>query len=238
MNSLLYGFGLFETIRVSGGIPEFLHYHIRRMAGSARFFGLEFSEEIFMNALAEALADRSPDADWRVRLSLFLEGGRPVYLASAEPLGFVPDAVQLAVSGIRVFSENPLCQHKTTSRLIYYLAQREAESAGYWDGLLLNERDEVAETGRANIFFLIDNEIFTPPVSSGVLPGIMREVLLRRGLASERVLFASDIRRASAAFVTNSLIRAAAVSRIEGFEYEHDAAALQEIRDALLSELR
>jgi len=237
VSSLLHGLGLFETLRVSGGVPEFLDYHIERMAGSARFLGLDFQEEGFLDALAEALADRSPDLDWRVRITLFRDAG-PVYLAHAEPLGPVPEIVELALSDQRVFSGNPLCQHKTISRLSYYLAQREAEAGGFWDGLLLNERGEIAEVGRANLFFLLDDELLTPPLSSGVLPGIARRVLLERGLAMEQVLRPGDIRDASAVFVTNSLIRAAGVSRIRGLEYEPDPAALEagllEIRNALV----
>jgi len=236
MNSLLSGLGLFETIRVSGGAPELLDLHLERMVGSARFLGLEFSEEGFLNALAEALADRSPDLDWRVRITLFEDRG-PRWLASAEPLGPVPDSVCLRASGYRVFSGNPLCLHKTVSRLLYHLAQREAEARGFWDGILLNERGEIAETGRANLFFLLDGDLVTPPSSSGVLPGVARRVLLEAGLATERVLRPEDIGRARAGFVTNSLIRAAAVSRIHGLEYEPDPAALEsgllEIRDVL-----
>jgi branched-subunit amino acid aminotransferase/4-amino-4-deoxychorismate lyase len=237
VNSLLQGLGLFETLRVSGGVPEFLSHHIERMSGSARSLGLDFLEEGFLDALAEALADRSPDLDWRVRITLFLDEG-PRYMAKAEPLGPIPEIVELALSDQRVFSGNPLCQHKTVSRLPYYLAQREAEAGGSWDGLLLNERDKIAETGRANVFFLLGDELLTPPLSSGVLPGIARRVLLERGLAMERVLCPGDVRRAGAGFVTNSLIRAAGVSRIRGLEYEPDPVALEagllEIRNALV----
>jgi len=233
MNSLIHGLGLFETLRVSGGVPEFLGYHIERMAGSARFLGLEFSERGFLEALAEALADRSPDLEWRVRITLFVDRG-PRYLGSAEPLGPVPDSVALRLSRYRVFSENPLCLHKTTSRLIYYLVQREAEARGFWDGLMLNERGEIAEAGRANLFFVLDGELVTPPLSSGVLPGVIRRVLLEAGLATERVLCPEDIRRASAGFTTGSLIRAAALSEIKGLEYEPDPEELE----AWLTEIR
>lgn len=225
---MLSGLGLFETIRVSGGAPEFLDLHIERMAGSARFLGLNFSEEGFLYALAEALADRSPDLDWRVRITLFLDPD-PVYLSNAEPLGPVPETVKLALSDHSVFSGNPLCQHKTVSRLSYYLAQHEAEAGGFWDALLLNERGEITETGKANVFFLLENELLTPPLSSGILPGIMRRVLLKSGLAMERTLCPDDLRRASAGFVTNSLIRAAGVYYIKGLEYAPDPLALKKI---------
>ncbi len=227
MNSLLHGLGLFETIRVSRGIPEFLDRHAERMARSAQFLGISFSEKEFINALGEALADCSPDLDWRVRITLFLDEG-PHYLAQAEPLGPVPEIVELMLSDHRVFSGDPLCQHKTTSRLLYYLIQREAEARGLWDGFLLNERGEVTETGRANLFFMVEDEILTPPVSSGVLPGIIREILLEHGLAREEIILPDDINRASAAFVTNSLIRAAGVCRIRGMEYEPDPSAIEE----------
>lgn len=237
MSSLLiHGLGLFETLRVSGGVPEFLEHHIRRMSASARFLGLDFSEEGFVSALAEALADRSPDPDWRVRIILF-QDELPRYLAHAEPLGPTPESVNLCLSDYRVFSGNPLCQHKTTSRLLYHLAQRGAEAAGFWDAVLLNERGEIAETGRANLLVLVDGELLTPPLSSGVLPGIIRGILMEQGLAREKVITSDDIRRAEAGFVTNSLIRVSGVSGINGLEYEPDPevleAGLREIRKTL-----
>ncbi|MGC8893628.1 MAG: aminotransferase class IV [candidate division WOR-3 bacterium] len=237
MNSLLHGLGLFETIRVSGGIPEFLELHIERIKGSARFLGLGFSEIDFVNALTEALADRSPDLDWKVRITLFLDEGSR-YLAKAEPLGSVPEIVDLVLSDYGVFSENPLCKHKTTSRLLYHLAQQDAEAQGCWDSVLLNERGEIAETGRANLFFLVDDDLLTPPISSGVLPGITRRVILATGMARESVLRPYDIRRARAAFLTNSLIRVVGISQIRGLEYKPDPEALengtQEMREALI----
>jgi para-aminobenzoate synthetase/4-amino-4-deoxychorismate lyase len=82
-----------------------------------------------------------------------------------------------------------------------------AESKGAFDLLFINERGELTEGGRTNLFLRLENTWWTPPLTSGVLPGIMRSILLEDidFDANERVLFPEDLFRAEEILLCNSL---------------------------------
>src|SRR5439155_15722324 len=85
----------------------------------------------------------------------------------------------------------------------------EAQSQGFDEVILLNERDEVAECTSANIFAAKGNEIWTPPLASGCLPGITRELLLAEVRApefhvAEKVLTPADLESADEVFITST----------------------------------
>ena len=71
--------------------------------------------------------------------------------------------------------------------------------------LLVNERAEVVETTIANLLYRLGDEWFTPPLSSGGLPGIGREVLVSSGAVSERVLPLAELSACEELAVVNSL---------------------------------
>ena len=75
------------------------------------------------------------------------------------------------------------------------------------DVLLVNERGEVTESTRANLVAEIDGALWTPPVSCGLLPGVFRAELLRRGIVAERVLRPEDLGRAGRLWLVNSVRR-------------------------------
>lgn len=97
--------------------------------------------------------------------------------------------------------------HKTTRRAEYDRAWQAAEALGGFDMLFVNERGEVTEGGRSNVFVKLDGQWVTPPLESGVLPGVMRGVLLDDRVfgATERVVTRDDLARAEALLLTNAL---------------------------------
>jgi para-aminobenzoate synthetase/4-amino-4-deoxychorismate lyase len=110
---------------------------------------------------------------------------------------------------------DPLLLHKTTRRAEYDRGWREAESHDAFDTLFFNERGELTEGGRSNVFVMLDGRWWTPPLSSGVLPGVMRSVLLDDPdmQAGERVLTREDVLNAQALLLCNAL-RGAMPARI------------------------
>jgi para-aminobenzoate synthetase/4-amino-4-deoxychorismate lyase len=95
----------------------------------------------------------------------------------------------------------------TTHRAEYDRGWREAEAKGAFDTLFFNERGELTEGGRSNVFVKLGGRWWTPPLKSGVLPGIMRGVLLEDANlhAAERVLTRFDVQDAEALLVCNAL---------------------------------
>jgi len=95
------------------------------------------------------------------------------------------------------------------------LALRQAEAAGAFEALLLNERGLLAEGARSNVVLALPEGLFTPPVADGCLPGTVRRRLLEAGTIVERSLTQDDLRRAREVFLLNSLIGVLPVGRLE-----------------------
>jgi branched-chain amino acid aminotransferase len=100
---------------------------------------------------------------------------------------------------------------KATNYLESILARQEARSAGYDEGLLLNEKENVAESGSGNILLVKKGILKTPPIGSGFIPGVVREVILELApilnIRCEEVDFSlDDLLSTDEAFLTNSMI--------------------------------
>src|SRR5664279_4227290 len=95
-----------------------------------------------------------------------------------------------------------------------------AQSRGFDEVILLNERGEVAECTSANLFVANGSHVCTPPLSSGCLPGITRELLLGEVRApgirvEEKSLLPGDLEAADEVFITSTTRNLLPVGRIE-----------------------
>jgi branched-subunit amino acid aminotransferase/4-amino-4-deoxychorismate lyase len=101
---------------------------------------------------------------------------------------------RVVIAQPRFSSEDPLLRHKTTRRALYEdeLA-RAMRDQGADEVLFLNERDELCESARCNLFVPQGDTLLTPPLSSGQLPGTLRASLLAQGRATEAVLRVADL---------------------------------------------
>jgi para-aminobenzoate synthetase/4-amino-4-deoxychorismate lyase len=79
-------------------------------------------------------------------------------------------------------------RHKSTMRERYDAAWKGAEAQGAFDQLFFNERGELTEGGRSNVFVKLGGRWFTPPLASGLLPGVMRAVIIDAWSAEERTI--------------------------------------------------
>ncbi|NMD25898.1 MAG: aminodeoxychorismate synthase, component I, partial [Actinobacteria bacterium] len=114
-----------------------------------------------------------------------------------------PDRVRPGVATERVRSDDPFLCHKTTRRAIYDRARSANPAAD--DVLLVNERDEVVETTVANLLYRLGAAWFTPPLTSGGLPGVGRDVQLQAGAVVERVLPLHELAACDELAVVSSL---------------------------------
>jgi para-aminobenzoate synthetase/4-amino-4-deoxychorismate lyase len=176
LTGLANDFEIFETIyatRADG--CRHLERHLARLGASAAYFGHPFKPELARAAALEACATLPDDAPHRVRLALRPDGEIVVQTGALAPL-VEPVTVLMADAPTR--AQDVFLRHKTSIRSRYDAAWRAAESAGAFDTLFFNERGELTEGGRSNVFVKIGGHWYTPPLSSGVLPGVMRGVLL------------------------------------------------------------
>ena len=145
------------------------------------------------------MAGRAEPARVRVRLG---RTGR-VSVDVAPPPAASTGPVMLAIDDDPVDSASVWLAHKTSCREVYDLrAGRHPEAD---DVVLTNERGEVTETTIANLAVRIDGRWWTPPISSGCLPGVERQRLLELGRLHERDLRPADLRRAADLAVMSSL---------------------------------
>jgi branched-subunit amino acid aminotransferase/4-amino-4-deoxychorismate lyase len=182
------GLKLIETLRRENGVYPMWAGHLARLRRSAEWFGFPLDEQ----RLCRELGRQPATGVWRIRLTLDSTGGIDI---QATAMADAPPSARLAeLADIRIDSGDPLRGHKTTERRLYDLALQglPAESPVF-DLVFLNERGEVAEGARSNVFVERDGLLLTPPQASGALPGVLRAELLASGRAREAVLYPADL---------------------------------------------
>jgi 4-amino-4-deoxychorismate lyase len=190
------GLRLIETLRREGGLCARADRHLARMARGAAALGWEYPEA----RVAAALVGEPSEGPERLRLTLDRAGGVEV---TAAPLAESPGPWRLGRAAERLFSGDPWLGHKTTRRDAYDRA-RAALPAGLDEVVLVNERGEVCDGTITTLFFDRGAGMRTPPLSSGLLPGVLREEMIATGSCREEVLMAQDLGRVRL-WVGNSL---------------------------------
>jgi branched-subunit amino acid aminotransferase/4-amino-4-deoxychorismate lyase len=225
-------FYLFETLcgaRETG--LRYLDHHLARLAASAQTLAFDYDLERIRNEALRHAAALPEDGSYRVRIRLERSGTFEVNYAPLLSLDAAPITVLWGADWdfAPQMSSNPLLLHKTSLRDDYDKGWKLAESLGAFDMLFFNERGELTEGGRSNLFLRLKDRWWTPPLSSGVLPGIMRKVLLedRSFDAAERILFFNDLLNAEDILLCNSLrgIMQARLLRQKSLSGEVDEAA-------------
>lgn len=196
-------FYVFDSLLLENGRFLYAEAHKKRLIDSCRYFAHPLDEEILEREMAK-LALRYPEGSWKVRLLAARDGGISCEAAPPPPL---PAPYRLALAPFRVHSGDPFLRHKTSRRSIFDRALEAARALhpGASDAILWNERGELTETCRANLVLELDGKLYTPPLDSGLLPGVLRADLLSRGVLAEQVLYPQDLKRAQSIRIINSV---------------------------------
>ena len=203
-------FGLIETLLWADGEFAWLSGHQTRLAQSAHYHGFVFEPAVWLSAL-QAAVQSTPATSQRLRAVLHASGrvevsstplpdSQPSWLQA--PSGQVGQRFVLASAPIS--SGEARLYHKTTQRQIYETA-KQAAPAGVFDVLLHNEVGQLCEFTIGNLLLQLDGKIYTPPISCGLLPGVLRAELLARGLVEERLLHIEDLTCAQGIWLINSV---------------------------------
>ena len=180
------GLTLIETFGWREGAFVRLDLHLARLEATARALGVPFERAAIDDALA-VLGGADP---LRVRLTLDL-AGRPA--VQSAPLLPGPEVWKVAVHAERLDPTDPWLRVKTSLRARYDRA-RAALPEGLDEWLFLNTRGELCEGTITNVFLRRGGLLLTPPLASGLLPGVLRKALLEEGRAREAVLTEGDLR--------------------------------------------
>jgi branched-chain amino acid aminotransferase len=235
-HGFLYGYGLFETMRAYNGHLPFLERHLARLEGSAQLLGLASGlagfnleggcrETLRVNGLRDARlrltvsggeGEMVPDPSIRQRSTVLIVAQS----YTPPPPETYEQGFRAVVASLRRNSQSPLSRVKSTNYLESLLARRQAKAAGADEAIFLNDRGFLAEASTSNIFLVVGGVLLTPPLDSGILPGITRQAVLDLApplgvTAKEQETKLKDLFEAEEAFLTNSLLEIMPLTGVE-----------------------
>jgi branched-chain amino acid aminotransferase len=224
-HGLTVGDGVFETMRVYGGVPFALRRHLDRLARSAAGLGLDLPERsVLERACAEVVA-AGGGGDARLRLTVTggpgplgsARGpGPPTVLATVAPLTPVSPSAAVALAPWPRNERGPLAGLKTTSYAENVVLLAWARRRGAEEAVVADTTGRLCEGTGANVFLAHGGQVRTPALSSGCLAGVTRELVLERTDAEEADLPLDDLATADEAFLTSSTREVQPVGSVDG----------------------
>ncbi|MBD89864.1 MAG: hypothetical protein CL940_05985 [Deltaproteobacteria bacterium] len=229
----LMGDGLFETLHVFAGAPLDLEPHLSRLDDSCDFFGLALPTraelpKIFGRVIASngLVGDDAPEAALRLTVSRGVSPSGPptvlVHLRSLDPGHLSKREVGVHLHELPLGGRGAadLVQHKSSSYAASALSdvwlRSRPDHKATDEGLFVSHDGEVREGASCNVFAISGRRMITPPVSCGILPGILRAAVCAMGSelgyeVAEATLTLDALLAADEAFVTSSTLHAAPV---------------------------
>lgn len=213
------GHGIFETMRTENGKIAELSRHMRRALSSASHLGISLpDEELLRSELSHQMAIEDFPLG-RLRVCFSKEDyviSYSQYLEESEPARLTFHSATSQADGL---------QHKTYPYDSHFAVLDEAKMYGFDDAIIFNSRNEMTETSISNIAVLIEGRWITPPITAGVLPGVMRAVAIERCDIEVAPIHISDVARCESALLLNSLKIARPVSHIGEYQLSAVPAA-------------
>lgn len=239
-HGFLYGEGVYETMRTYNGRPFLYDRHMRRLRKSSAMIALDvpFTDEALADRIQETMRAAALDgAEAYIRVLLTRGVGDLTYDLRATPSPSLviivkpqvdppPEAYERGVPVVIVSivrnhpaSVNPMI--KSNNLMNSALAMQEAYRSGAFEGVMRNYRGELSECTTSNLFIVKNGAALTPPLDSGLLPGITREFVFDLGRETgipvrEQVLRDEDLFQADEAFLTSTTREAVPITSVDG----------------------
>jgi branched-chain amino acid aminotransferase len=220
----MIGNGVFETIKTVENKPWALSRHMRRAVASAQQLGLRIPAEDLVRNSVENLLETQQHAHGLLRLSFGKNGNWSAVHLAYEPVN--RGAKLLTYDKAIVVQGQPIKSYPYTHRLEILEA---IKLLGADEAIVCNDKGKICEGSVTNLLLRIDDKWVTPPISDGVLPGVMRALVIEYCGVSVRSIDRSEISRVQSAFLLSSLRIAQPVTAIDGREVEQSAEFLAEI---------
>lgn len=238
-----YGDGIFETMLVRDSRIRLASYHFDRLFSGLGFLRYtippDFTRERLEREIMELCTANGHPGLAKVRLVVFrgpgaiFDRGQPLpqYIIESSPL--TVDAIGFNEKGlvIDIFPDglkacDPLASLKSNNYLLYVLAGSYAHDQGLDECLVLNSRKTIADSAMANLFYIKDGQVYTPPLSDGGVAGVMRRHLLTTARTAgftirERTVTIRDLQEADEVFLTNALRGIRWVAAFREVRYSH-----------------
>ena len=234
-----YGYGIFETMLVTNGHINLYDYHWERLYSGLHqlYFDIPalFTPTWLEQQILKTVEKNNELSLCRVRLQLYANGGGLFTNQKNNP-GILIECFELD-EHITAFNENgllvgiaenltknpdSLSNLKSCNALIYAIAAKQAKEQKWNDTLICNTRDNIIESAIANIFWVKNGELFTPPLSEGCVAGIMRRHIMEKSdRVIEKKLSLAELHQADEIFLTNAIKGIKWVATIQDTQYTH-----------------
>ncbi|MFF3644820.1 aminotransferase class IV [Streptomyces sp. NPDC002564] len=226
-HGLTVGDGIFETVKTVEGRPFALTRHLARLARSAHGLGLPEPDLDEVRRACAAVLDANPLPLGRLRITF--TGGLsplgsdrgddgPTLVVALGEAGRRPDTTAVITVPWTRNERGALTGLKTTSYAENVVALARAHEQGASEALFANTVGQLCEGTGSNVFVVLGGEVHTPPVASGCLAGITRELAAEWTGAHETDLPLDVLARADEVFLTSTLRDVQAVHRVDGRE--------------------
>lgn len=214
----LYGFGLFETMRSYKGSIVYFRQHLERIRKSCAALKIHFPYPLSrLRGYIEEVVRINGFKDARIRLTLWKNHDKATDTLIFSKRYIPPcaekyrEGFHCLLSATRISEGYFFARFKTTSYLLYNLAYSQAQQKGFDEAIILNGQGCLAEGSISNIFFVKDNQLFTPGLECACLEGITRKAVFDLAKDSgikirEGKFTLPDLLSCDEAFLTNSLM--------------------------------
>ena len=204
------GTGLFETLRTENGSVQFLARHMRRVVASARVLEIPVPDEDLVSQAIDELLAATPYEVGRLRLSFSKER----FIATHE--SYTSEEKPLKVIVSQELSSTVGRQYKVFPYSARLNLLQEAMTAGCDELIQIDQHDRVCEGAVSNYAFRIGGQWRTPPITAGILPGVIRAIAVEKCGVVVKDLSRADVTSCEAAIVLSSLKIALPVASIDG----------------------
>lgn len=233
----LYGDGIFETLRTYNGVPFLLKEHLKRLKQAGRATKIKVPTGLEKAVESLIKAQNLKNKDFRIRLTLsrgvdkenyeLKSNLTPTVLITATPINkkeiekTVTKGIYLSTATLPSLALEGI---KSTNLLKMILAKQSTKVSGYQDILCLNKDNNITETLTGNIFLVVNNTLITPPLESGILPGITRGYIIKMAKrnslkVAEKQIKLSNLLSCQEVFTTNSINGITPVTKIDNRKF-------------------
>lgn len=222
-----YGDGLFETMRVVLGKIRLKRRHFERLFDGMETLKISLTgtadPRILEEQVLRTVKKNNIKGPARVRLMVF-RGNGSLQDFSSRGAGYLIQVWPLSASKLAMNSEglsvgiyeagrkacDQLANLKSNNYLLYAMGALHAREQEWDDSLILNTHDRISESTVANLFWVKEGKVYTPPLSEGCVAGVMRAHLIARLAEEEKPVIeqpvtVAGLTEADEIFLTNAI---------------------------------
>ena len=210
-----FGLGLFETILLYKGKPVFLDEHLARINKSIVDLGLNI-DKLERDEVFQYLNNNKNTFEYE-GLKIVLSEKNRLFL-KREYTYTEKDyqrALSLNISKVRRNESSIFTFHKTLNYGDNILEKRKSKKLGYDEPIFLNSKNQITEGAASNIFMVVEDKIYTPKLSCGLLNGIVRQYIISNYNVIEKEIDIEFLNNANEISLTNSLFGIMPVNNLE-----------------------